>query len=98
MVPHTAPAGTRALGANDSCTSVHFFREPRLPMARRRCQRANENLGTFSFQRATRRQGERLLASIDLMPPRSKRKASREQIRSGAAFFLETSGDAPCEA
>jgi hypothetical protein len=42
--------------------------------------------------------GERLLASINLMPPRSKRKASREQIRSGAAFFLETSGDAPCEA
>jgi hypothetical protein len=42
--------------------------------------------------------GERLLAPINLMPPRSKRKASREQIRSGAAFFLETSGDAPCEA
>ena len=42
--------------------------------------------------------GERLLAPLNLMPARSKRKASREQIRSGAAFFLETSGDAPCEA
>jgi hypothetical protein len=42
--------------------------------------------------------GECLLAPVNLMPPRSKRKASRELIRSGAAFFLETSGDAPCEA
>jgi hypothetical protein len=82
QAPHTAPVSTRK---RQRQLNERPFSGNRAYRWRRRCQRANENLGTFSFQRQPA--GRRPPASLSSFHDAEiKAQASRELISSGAAF------------
>jgi hypothetical protein len=84
QAPHTAPLSTRKLGANDNSTRVHF--QVTAPTDGAGAARERTKISVLSRFNGSPPAGDRLLASLYFMTPRSKRKASRELIRSGAAF------------
>jgi hypothetical protein len=85
QAPHTAPLSTRKLGANDNSTRVHF--QVTAPTDGAGGARERTKISVLSRFNGSPPAGDRLLASLYFMTPRSKRKASRELIPSGVPFL-----------